>query len=207
MRRIHVIGLAVAAVLALSAVSASAASAHEFTKGVGSTVTGVSGVSVLKASTITITCKTGSIAEGSVSSATTVSISSIVFSECTVKKGTCEKPIGDIHSAAITGTLVASAESKTGVALLLAPTTGKVFAEVEKTECNPASKVEGTIAGEVTPINTASTTGDVVFSIPNIAEVEKAGGEKVKPKLTVFGASARLESTEENTFSELVEVV
>jgi hypothetical protein len=104
--------------------------------------------------------------------------------------------------------LVKTTEASSGVGLLVQPTTGRVFTTLaESAACEtPETAIEGSIAGEYSPVGKLQATAKLVFSPttakgnkPKIKEIVVLSGT-VKPKLTAFGA---LEAAEEN-IEELV---
>jgi len=202
--RVKTIVLALVAVVALSATAATGASAApEFSKA-KDTFTTSSGESVLKGTGLTITCKkdTGS---GEVISKTSVN-AKVSFEGCKgeILGNKCPETI----SSSLTGELgeVAKAESATEVGLLFKAKEG-AFAEFKCGSLN--LKVEGSVAGEVTPTKSLSKTGKVVFalngSVQKIKEI-KVLGKTEKPSLKAFGLASTLQSNEENTFAEAIEV-
>jgi hypothetical protein len=202
--RVRTIALALFAVFALSAVATSAASAApEFSKA-KDTFTTSSGESVLKGTGLTITCKkdTGS---GEVTSKTTVN-GTVKFEGCKgeILGNKCPETI----SSTLVGTLgsVAKAEATSEVGLLFKAKEG-AFAEFKCGSLN--FKVEGSVAGEVTPTKTLSKTGKVIFALNGSAQKIKeitVEGKKEKPSLKAFGLASTLQSNEENTFAEAIEV-
>jgi hypothetical protein len=204
MKRIRIVGLALVAVLALSAIAASGAmaAAPEFSK-TKVTFKTTSGESVLGGGA-TITCKKAS-GEGEITSVTKLN-AKVTFEECKgeVLGSKCEEKI----TSELVGTLgtVAKAESETEVGLLFKPKSGAF----SKFKCGSLTiSVEGSIAGEVTPTKTPSTKGDLVFALSGTSQKIKkitVEGKEEKPALKAFGIASTLKTTEENTFSEAIEV-
>lgn len=202
--RVRTIMLAVFAVFAISAVAASAASAApEFSKS-SDTFTTSAGESVLKGTGLTITCKKVS-GKGEVTSKTTVNATAS-FEGCSgeILGGKCPETI----SSSLVGTLgeVAESEATSKVGLLFKAKSGP-FSEFK---CGSLTiKVEGSVAGEVTPTKTLSTTGKLIFALNGSAQKIKSitvEGKKEKPSLKAFGLASTLQSNEENTFAEAIEV-
>lgn len=202
--RIKTITLAALAVLAASAVTASAAlAAPEFSKA-KDTFTTSSGESVLAGTGLTITCKKDT-GKGEVTSKTTVT-GTVSFEGCKgeILGNKCPETI----SSTLVGTLgeVAKAEATSEVGLLFKAKEG-AFAEFKCGSLN--FKVTGSVAGEVTPTKTSSTTGKVIFALSGGAQKIKEitiEGKKEKPSLKAFGLNSTLQSSEENTFAEAIEV-
>jgi hypothetical protein len=203
--RVRTILLALIAVLSLSAVSAATASAApEFSKE-KDTFTTTGGESVLKGVGLTITCKKTS-GSGEVISKSTVN-ATVTFEGCKgeILGNKCPETI----SSSLTGELgeVAKGESATEVGLLFKGKSG-TFSEFK---CGSLTiKVEGSVAGEVTPTKSLSKTGKVVFALnekgaQKIKEI-KVLGKTEKPSLKAFGIASTLQSTQENTFAEAIEV-
>jgi hypothetical protein len=224
MKLARLVSLALVTVFAIAAVGASAASAFPEFKVLPSVKTfkGESGVGLLTASSEEVKCTTDG-NTGEVTTMDSVGKVTVTFSGCKVtnKKGTCTikstntSTAGLIVTNSLRGLLgeVAASESTSKVGLLLEPESGVTFVTLEKTAAPCESietAVEGTLAGEVTPINASQTTGKVVFLAPSakqrIKEITVLAGTK-KPKLTAFGiATATEETTETNTFGGNIEV-
>jgi hypothetical protein len=204
MKRIRIVGLTLVAVLALSAIAASAAmaAAPEFSKTkVKFTTTGTEAV---LGGGATITCKKVA-GSGEITSTTALS-ATVTFEGCKgeVLGGKCPETI----KSELVGTLgtVAAAEATSEVGLLFKAKSG-AFSEFK---CGSLTiKVEGTIAGEVTPTKKLSKTGDLVFALNGSSQKIKkitVAGKEEKPSLKAFGLASTLKTTEENTFAEEIEV-
>jgi hypothetical protein len=224
MKLARLVGLALVAVFAMSAIIASTASAFpEFLMLPSSkTFKGVSGVGTLKAGTETVTCESDENA-GEVTSMDSVGKVSVTFHGCKVKVATGECTIkstltgsaGLIVTTSLRGLLgeVAEAEAKSKVGVLLEPETGIVFTTLLATgaPCNTQeTAVEGTLAGELTPIKALQTTLKLIFGLTsekqNIKEITVLAGLK-KPKLGAYGVNTATLSTEDTlTFTGSVEV-
>jgi len=204
MKRIRIVGLALVAVLALSAVAASAAmaAAPEFSK-TKVTFETTGGESVLGGGA-TITCKktTGS---GEITTVTQLT-AKVTFKEC--KGSVLGQKCAETITSELVGTLgtVAKAEAETEVGLLFKPKSG-AFSEFK---CGGLTiKVEGSIAGEVTPVKKLSNKGNLVFALNGTSQKIKkitVEGKEEKPSLKAFGIASTLKTTEENTFAEAIEV-
>ncbi|HZL16120.1 MAG TPA: hypothetical protein VFG23_00115 [Polyangia bacterium] len=238
------------AVFALGAIAASAASAvtdpttqQQFVEKNGKEVIkkgftskeGISTLSVPLAGT-TVECKADT-DKGNIDAGWNESVEKVVvtFTGCkvkvTVEKVKQECPInsikekvkakeGEIVTVTLKGELGESAESATGVVLLLEPASGIEFVTLAATgaPCKTIeTKVNGQVAGEVTPL-ALGLTDKVVFE-NKIKVLERSfakhctGGVnctedgEVKPKLEAFAFPATFASTDENTFEEKVEVL
>jgi hypothetical protein len=217
------------AVFAMSAMVASAAFAdvgQELTKATASEkFTGKSGIgklSVPKAG-ITITCETD--ANGGQTSATkpTTNVEKVVvtFKNCVAEKGGAKCKVnspgakeGELITSSLKGELseVSKGTVDEAAALLLEPEeAAKGFVTIAKTECNPETKVTGSIAGEVTQPAKPSKTVNVDFKVSAgkqaITQVERSVGDAlVTTKLSAFGFEATEETLDENTFPTAVEL-
>ena len=172
----------------------------------------------------TLTCSTGA-GQGDVASGDTLDNIVVRFTgcrltntggTCTIKSATTTKE-GEIITTELKGLFgsVAKTEATSEVGLLIEPKTGHTLAILGTTgsPCNTLeTAVEGSIAGEATPVKTSQTTAKVAF-----APVSATGKQKiklisvlsglVKPKLTSFGAAESTEElTEELTFEEAFEI-
>jgi hypothetical protein len=178
------------------------------------------GASTLAASTgETLSCTEGAGA-GEVSGLQTFNAISITFKGCKGKSssGTCTaKSAGAKEGEVVTHTLkgelgtVKASEASSGIGLLLEPTAGSSFTTIQG-ECLTEAVVTGSIAAEVTPVNTASSTGKLVFvggggsqSIKTVYVL----GKSVSPALTAFSGlvTASEDTTASVTFSEAIEVI
>jgi len=194
MKLSRLVGLIFAAVLAMSlmAVSAAFASAPEFNPGTPQAFTSESGTGQLETSTGTkIKCLTD-LDKGEITGAKTVGNVVVIFHNCSsTESGGCsvKSEGGPNTSLIITKTLdgelgsVKKTEAASGVGLLLLPTTGTTFVVLEGT-CLPVtpSPVQGTVAGEVNPVNTtASKDGSLTF------QGSGTGGQNLIRSINVLG--------------------
>ncbi len=211
MKRIKVIGLALFAVAALSAVVVSAASAYTQPKfslenfiktsdsGSSTLASGTSG-----ANSITCTSLASKSGENATIKSTLYSVSGIQieYKGCSGKIGstTCTG-LSTITTELLNGEL--GETSATTVGFYLTPASGSTFA---KFKCNTSSEVaEGSIIGEVSPLNVLQATGTVTFTA-NSAETSQtttkittATGEHTA-QLKAFGKDASLSSTDTESF-------
>jgi hypothetical protein len=151
------------AVVALSAVLASAASALPAFNPGAFTFTGESGTGTLTTlSGFTITCKSDTILEGSVSGGTTFTVGDVHFKGCTflgLEVNTKGDAAGIILLGKLKGSVcyISKAEKKVGA-----------FLELEKTVVIEAvgskSEVKGSLVGELKPVNTKTKAYTLVFS-------------------------------------------
>jgi len=197
------------------------------------------GVSTLTASGVTVTCQKDT-DKGELWGKESVANVVVTFKECKGKKGTEECKVKSKGATGaeevVTNTLkgelgeVAAAESATGVGLLLEGESPpvSVFVTLEGT-CLPAggSAVEGSVVGEVTPVNTLQLTDEVIFEV-NAAKEQKiktferslaehcgnapaarkcSADFAFKPKLEAFTELATFVSADKNTFSLATEVL
>lgn len=214
---------------------------QQFVNSAGTEVVGKKGftskssTSTLKAGTNTVTC-TSDTDKGELLGKESVQKVVVTFTGCKVKatnkKGEkVECPIsskgiantkGEIVTASLKGELGESAESATGVVLLLEPESGITFVTLNATvTCEtPETKINGQVAGEVTPLG-LGLTDKVVFankikSLERSFELHCAGGvectagkedQVVKPRIEAFGVTATFETTDENRFEQEVRVL
>jgi hypothetical protein len=180
-----------------------------------------SGVSTLKALTITITCQTSK-SVGEIEGKARVKKVAVTFEKCTAKKGTeaCEvKSPGAAKETIVTNPLkgeLGEVEIPTGTSKVgedLQAEVGTEFVKLEGT-CIPNTAVTGNVIGEVKPVGgPPRLTGQLVFA-------EEAGHQKIQKyepdsdeipgeitsTLKAFGVEARFVSTDTITFEEAVEV-
>jgi hypothetical protein len=212
MTRIRIIGLALVAVVALSAfASASAFAAPEF-KGegavAGTTFTSTSGAGKMEG-TETIKCS-ASTSSGEITSATTVGKVVVTFTGCEDKGKKCKSSsgaaAGEIKTVSLKGELgeVASAEAASGVGELLTPESGSKYVSIESCTLF-AVEVTGSVIGEVTPINTLSTEGKLIYTEASKKQTIKKFVGGSTHELSAFGSSG-LETSNTVTFSKAIEV-
>jgi hypothetical protein len=196
MKLSRLVGLIFAAVLAMSlmAVSASYATPPEFLQGIPQKFKSDSGTGKLEAAGgPVVTCLTD-LNTGEVTGSKTVGNVVVIFHNCssTASGGCSVKSEGAPNSSLIiTKTLdgelgsVKPTEAASGVGLLLLPTTGTEFVKLEG-ECLPVSPspVQGTVAGEVTPIGGALTLDGILTFKGN-----GTAGENLIRTINVLGIS------------------
>jgi hypothetical protein len=221
MKLSRLVGLIFAAVLAVNlvAVAMASASAPEFNPGTATALTTKTGTALLEtASTSPVSCKE-SVTTGGITGVKTVGNLKVTFTGCssTEKTGCSVKGGGGGTGTIITSTLdgelgtVSTTEAASGVGLLLLPTTGTVFVTIEGT-CLIASPspVDGSVAGEASPISVKSTTGKLVLTGSKGVQAIKSInilGATVEPKLKALGLLASSESaTGEVKYATAVEV-
>lgn len=118
---------------------------------------------------------------------------------------------GEIVSNTLKGELgsVKPAEATTLVGVLSKPESGKVFTSLEGNECTPATKVTGTIAGEVGPIKQLTNKGFINFETASGKQKIKlilALSGLVEPELVAFSLTATEEKREKLESKEPIEV-
>jgi hypothetical protein len=224
MKLFRLAGLIFGAILALSLVAVAVASAApdpEFLGSVKQTFKITSGVGVLESLENHIECASDE-GSGAVEGASKVGQVVVTFLNCVAKEGTkaaCTAKTeggttGVIVTKTLDGELGLTTESKTGVAELLLPTSGGIFATILASCLSPELvSVEGQIAGEATPVGVSSTTGGLVFggsegkqSIKKINIL--GGGLQTVKQLKAFGALAVNEKTVETlAFAGKIEVM
>jgi hypothetical protein len=212
MKLSRLVGLVAMVVVALNLMAAAVASASapEFTPGALNIFKGESGTGALETtSTAAITC-TKDTNTGEITGAKTVGGVVVTFTGCSSKEGSgCSvkstgQSAGTVVTSALNGELgsVKKTEAASGVGLLLKPASGTKFVELEGT-CllvSP-SPVNGSIAGEATPINgTASTDGKLLFvgskGTQNIKSINVLGTVE-SPELKALGLIKSSETTSE----------
>jgi hypothetical protein len=159
--------------------------------------------------------------KGEITSANTVAHVIVTFEECKGIKGTEECPVKSVGAVGaeeivtkeLSGGLgtVAAEASSSETGLDLKPTTGTTLVELvgSPTTCVPQSKVEGSVIGEVTPVNVMDPNGTVIFGVKGRTKtkqtIQKFVGE-AKDTLAAFGSAAGFESTDVIAFEEAIEV-
>jgi len=214
MKLSRLVGLIFAAALAmgLMAVSAASASPPEFLPGTVQAFTSDSGVGQLETSSGTkIKCLTD-LDKGEITGPKTVGNVVVIFHNCSspeVSGCSVKSEGGPNTSLIITKTLdgelgsVKPAEAASGVGLLLLPTTGTTFVTLEGT-CLPISPspVQGSVAGEVTPISGAASLDIKLIlkgSTPGVQQIKSINvlGTTLKPVLKALGLLESNEITED----------
>jgi hypothetical protein len=211
MKLTRLVGFIFVAVLAMSltAVSAAVASPPEFNPGTLNIFTSESGSGTLETSSGTVVSCLTDLSTGEVTGPKTVGGVVVTFHNCSSKNSSegcsVKSTNGPNSSLIITSPLdgelgsVKSTESSSGVGLLLLPTSGTVFVTLEGV-CLPVSPspVDGSVVGEVTPVNgPSSKDGNLIFlgspkGKQKIKEIIVLG-VTVKPTLKALGL---LESNE-----------
>ena len=200
MKRLRLAGLIIVAALAITNALAAAvawASPPEFSPGILDSFKSHGGVGVLETpSTSAIECASNA-STGEVTGAKTVGSVVVTFRGCAINEdgGCVVGSVGATSGLIVTHTLkgelgsVKTTEALLGVGLLLEPTSGSEFAELEGA-ClfiSP-SPVAGSVAGAVSPTDGLSRTGKLVFGgnkgRESIKEINVLGIEK-KPELTL----------------------
>jgi hypothetical protein len=160
---------------------------------------------------------------GEINGAKTVGAVKVIFKECEgvgANEETCPvKSVGAANAGEIVTEelvgelgLVAAAEapsSETGLALKPAAGVGKPFVKLigTPTTCIPETNVTGSVIGEVEPVKTMDTTGELIFGVKggeskkNKQTIQKLVGDE-KDTLEAFGAIAGFESEDSITYTE-----
>jgi hypothetical protein len=180
------------------------------------------GGAVLTASSEEVVCETTE-DKGEITNMDSFGRVLVTFHGCKLKnaKGTCTikstntSSQGLIVTNLLRGLLgeVAEAEATSKAGLLLEPETGVTFVTLEQTKAPCESietTVEGSLPGEVVPVNTAKSVSALIFTTKSskqlIKEITVLAGTK-KPKLTAFGiATATEETTDALEFSGNLEI-
>jgi hypothetical protein len=187
--------------------------------GPGILMLGRSGTAKLVATGTTITCAKSTAPRGETISDTTVGGMVITFTGCKANKGGEEctvKSTGAAAGSVITKTLkgelgtVKSAEAASEAGLLLSPETGSEITTLEKATCSAETKVTGSVAAEVTPVNKELTSSKFVFvgtgKSEKIKTIAADNGSVKKPLLEAFGGDAAEELSAEITWEEELEI-
>jgi hypothetical protein len=169
-----------------------------------------SGRVVLSSSAETVKC-TQEGAVGEIKGETTLGKVVMSFTGCHAKKGSEEftiKSVGASEGEIVTKSLKAkfgeSAEAAES-ALLLEPESTKVIAELASTNCGPATKIEGDIAGELGPTEASQTLGQLAFPVSSGEGLIKlVSGTTVK--LELGGHEADDESAATLVYEKAVEI-
>jgi hypothetical protein len=214
-------GLMLAAIMAVALVAASVASAEPNFTPTGQTFSASANATQLAADNgvDVVKCETLS-SGGTVSSATLVSGIVIHFlgckssgnggtSFCTVKSvGASE---GLILTATLHGVLgLTLLTTGTKVGLLLLPVKGKEFVALAANSCTVETAVSGNVAGEVEPVGTKTTKGNLLFNVSGgkqvITSFDPSTGGTTTPKLEAFTTAATEEAKAAITFGLATEV-
>ncbi len=160
---------------------------------------------------IKIRCKKDK-GEAEITAGGRIRIRFVKFEECKVIFGSKECNISSPATKELNGELgeVAESEAKDKTGIDFKPVEGKEVMKIEKTECNAASTIEGSVAGEVGPVNELTTSGKITFT-PASEKEEKIKkitieGKSAEPKLTDGGEPVTVEGTEEEKYEEAFEV-
>jgi hypothetical protein len=223
-RRSRGVLLALVAVFAMSAVTAAAASAttpefkpvpakKKFTSTSGYVqYTFNNGTEVLECNNST--------AAGEVTGAKTLGKLVIKFTNCTTS-GTggsgCSvtstgAKSGEIVTKSLEGELgtVKTTEAASGVGLLLKPESGKTWSVLAGNSCLSETQMSGSIAAEVPTIGKKQVTNKLVFSDPSgkqgIRSITLDSGKAEKPELVFWGTAMTMNTTDELSFEEALEV-
>jgi len=201
----------VALTVSLMTAAAAFASEPQFTPGTLNPFFGESGLGTLEAGGEPVTCHSDT-NTGEITGPKTVGSVVVMFYHCTATKETATCPVnspGDVAELITTNVLkgelgtVKTSEAASGVGLLLEPASGTEFVKLEGT-CLlvTPSPVDGTIAGESSPLNTTSKDGKLLFTVTGGAQAIKKISVLGSAKSPVLKALGLLEATEQT--SELV---
>jgi hypothetical protein len=143
---------------------------------------------------------------GSITGETTASLT-LKFKECSGSVSGKKCP-SEISTVALSGVLggVLSEESSTETAIQLS---GSKAVFMEPTCESSTFKVEGSVAGEVSPVKIRGKEGKFVFSPSGSGEkITKiaVGGEEKHPELKLLGTKASFESTDISKYEDTLEV-
>jgi hypothetical protein len=206
-RHIQFLGLALLAVLAFSAMAAAGAQAAPRWKvatkflesGQTKPLEGKATESSLLAVPglgLTLECKKNTFTSTAVGSAAgspgTAKATSVTYTECSVK-GTTKCTVnsvgqagGTVKTNALKGELAWLASTGEAAGIRLTPEVGTVFVEIEITgpECPVAQEealpVKGSVIGEIKPVATEVTEGEIVFPSPSISRYWTGGASRTE---------------------------
>lgn len=154
---------------------------------------------------------TSSVGAGVVTSSTLFSSIGILYGGCEFdgSSAACASPgesSGEVATKTLHGALrYISAASKT-VGLEVTPTTGALVTEFSCLGGLVKGRLEGCVIGQVTPINTVTTTLEVTFrSRDDIQEFTKTEGGSTC-ELAAFGGKVAYSNTEVLTFQKSIEI-
>lgn len=180
-------------------------------------LTGTSGTTklVVEGGGVVITCQTSS-SDGEVVTKTEVNGIKLTFKAC----GAGHPVKCAVHSPGetdeiVTNTLkgilgsVKASEAATEAGLLLEPSSGTLIAKLEGTCLVPTTtSLEGSVAGEVAPINRNQTTGKLVLAaVGGVQKIKTiVTTSTVKPRLEAFAEEAAEEMSESIAFGAPLEV-
>jgi hypothetical protein len=185
----------------------------EFKPSTKQAVSGSTGVLTLQTSTTkTLTCAKGT-SVGEITGARTVGAVVLTFTGCEIKEGSgCKvksagaKTSGEIVTKTLAGELGETEQATSGVGLVLSPTSGEEWTQIEGECVGPfAGILEGSLGAEVTPVNKLTKTATLAFvgsdGEQKIHQIKLKGSEIVNPKLkTASGTTISWDATETLTF-------
>jgi hypothetical protein len=221
MKLARLAGAVLIAIFAMSLLAASAASAAlpEFKPASGTFKTLALGLSTLTGGGNTVTCS-HSTGTGEITGAMSVGKVLVKFTGCQVEipsKATCAAKsktggTGEIDTNTLSGLLglilATVGEFTSDVGEELFPTSGSEFTSIVGT-CISTSKVLGSVAGEVTPINTLTLIGKINFGATggkqDITKIDLLGGV-MEPELEAFSSVATETTENDITFNVKTEV-
>jgi hypothetical protein len=168
MRRFKLVGLAMLAVIALSAVASTAAQAElpEFTPGAeGTKFTGTSGTGTLTAAGGTIVCKKDT-TSGALTTGKNLATATVDFTECTAFGIFGAHSLEDSEGVILVKAnlhlcYISKAKKEVGV---LTEITSPVHVEV----AGKLIVITGDQVGQITPVNTATTSYSIVYKNPAV---------------------------------------
>jgi hypothetical protein len=217
MRIIRLTGLALVAILAVSLAAVSVAAATpSFNPANGQSLTVSGGTSTLTSGTEVVTCTSDAIS-AKIASAMLAGPFVIDFSGCksagATKSGCTVSSTNTSNSGLILTTtlhaVLGLALPSNVAGLLILPTSGKRFVTLAGNECTEETRVNGSVAGLITPIGSEQTTGKIVFTAPSgkqeIKDIDTLSG-LIKPELEAFAQTATEVNEQSVTFGEATEV-
>jgi hypothetical protein len=166
-----------------------------------------------------VTC-TKDTSTGEITGEATIGSLRVTYNGCTGKSGgtVCSvksvgaKNGGEILTTTLKGELglVATSEATSGVGLLIAPLSGAEFAQLQGS-CIVEGDLEGSVAGEIAPVNSLQGTSKLTFLASSTAKQKIARitvkGTSKRPELLDFGlVNVSEEASEVLTFEEAVEI-
>ncbi len=209
----------ITAIVFTGSTSPAAVANHEFAKlPTVKTLSGTSGVVTFTTGANTFTCAS-SVTKGEITQMDTIGKLSVKFTGCRTSNGGPRCTIksvgaveGEIAMQTLKGQLgsVKTTEATSGIGLLLSPATGTKWTTLAANACTPETSMNGTLAGEVTPVKASQSTNKLTFAvtagIQGIKFITVLGVVKTA-ELELFALAGTLEQSNELTYGGPVEVI
>ena len=130
---------------------------------------------------------------------------------CTTKVNSISAKAGLLITNTLKGELgtVKTSEAASGVGVLYTPVTGTRFLTLAATACTPIASMNGSLAGEATPVNQLQNTGKLVLGATGDRALIKrifVLGKEIQPEFEALGGVSSVEATDEGEYREAIEV-